>query len=143
MEINNSKCFSFENFVRFYTNYIFFKLRQFLRDYLDRFIAEKSKSQKRRKRIFDHINFSEKELSAPFSSPKWTLSGYNGRLKDVVQSAIYDTEEIKQTEETGETEEKETGETEETEEEETGETEETVDSDALSGLSFYYSSSEE
>jgi hypothetical protein len=61
--------------------------------------------QRKRNRVFDHINFNEKELSAPFSSPKWTLSSYNGRLKDIVQSAInpniQETEEIKQAVRTG------------------------------------------
>jgi hypothetical protein len=138
-----SVSFFFENFVRFYTNYII-KLRQFLRDYIDRFVAERSRTPKKRTRIFS-TNFNEKELSAPFSSPKWTLSGYSGRLKDVVQS-IRDAEDTEK--ETAEDTEEETEETEGSEgTEETEETENTegskCDSDALSSLSFYYSSGEE
>lgn len=116
-----------------------------MRDYLDRFIAEKS-AKKRRKRVFDHINFSEKELSAPFSLPKWTLSGYSGRLKDVVESAIHDTETSQDTDNIQPTIQETSQDTDiiHDTEETTEETEESkFDSDALSNLSFYCSSSEE
>jgi hypothetical protein len=59
----------------------------FLRNYIDRLLAKKSKIPKRRNRIFDNDNYHAKEHSAPFSAPKWTRAGYNGKLKDIITEA--------------------------------------------------------
>lgn len=59
----------------------------FLRNYIDRFLAKKSKIPKRRNRIFDNDNYNAREHSAPFSAPKWTLAGYNGKLEHIITEA--------------------------------------------------------
>lgn len=42
---------------------------------------------KKRERIFERNNYSNKEQSAPSLAPGWTRTGYNGRLKEAVINA--------------------------------------------------------
>ena len=62
------------------------QLQLFLRNYIDRLFAETSKVPKKRIRVYDS-NFYEKEISAPFRAPKWTVGDYQGSLKDIVADA--------------------------------------------------------
>jgi hypothetical protein len=59
----------------------------FLRNYIDRFVAKKSKVPKKRNRIFDNDNYNAREHSAPSSAPKWTRAGYNGKLEHIITEA--------------------------------------------------------
>ena len=59
----------------------------FLRDYIDKIFAESSKVQKKRPRVYGPTYIYDKEPSAPLRAPKWTVRGYNGSLKSVVESA--------------------------------------------------------
>src|SRR5687767_762733 len=59
----------------------------FLRNYIDRLLAEKSKIHKKRNRIFDQENYDKKENSAPLLAPRWTRAEYNGKLKRIITDA--------------------------------------------------------
>ena len=67
----------------------------FLRNYIDRLNAEKSKVPKKRNRIFDHDHYKENERSAPLLAPKWTRAGYDGLLEYVTMEACRETQEQK------------------------------------------------
>jgi hypothetical protein len=58
-----------------------------LRDYVDRIFSESSKIPKKRTRIYDNVNTHDKESTAPFQAPKWTIDGYKGSLKIAVRKA--------------------------------------------------------
>lgn len=82
--------FDLDVFVVFYyvlTILTIFKLRSFLRDYIDRLRAEETNSRKLRERIIGN-NFSNNTL-APLLAPRWTRAGYSGRLRDEVIKACY------------------------------------------------------
>ncbi|PKY61398.1 hypothetical protein RhiirA4_522086 [Rhizophagus irregularis] len=61
-------------------------LQLFLRNYIDRLFAETSKVPKKRTRVYSS-DFYEKETSAPFCAPKWTIGNYQSSLKDIVGRA--------------------------------------------------------
>ncbi|GBC24311.2 hypothetical protein GLOIN_2v1773638 [Rhizophagus irregularis DAOM 181602=DAOM 197198] len=61
-------------------------LQLFLRNYIDRLFAETSKVPKKWTRVYSS-DFYEKETSAPFCAPKWTIRNYQGSLKDIVGRA--------------------------------------------------------
>ncbi|CAB4445407.1 unnamed protein product [Rhizophagus irregularis] len=62
------------------------ELQLFLRNYIDRLFAETSKVPKKRTRVYSS-DFYEKETSAPFCAPKWTIGNYQSSLKDIVGRA--------------------------------------------------------
>jgi len=57
-------------------------LRTFLREYVD---SQVSTERRTRKRFID-TNFASGEEKAPVNAPKWALAGYNGMLKEAVET---------------------------------------------------------
>lgn len=57
-----------------------------MRDYIDHIFSETSKVSKKRERI-QADSYYEKEKLAPFKAPKWTVDGYHGTLKNLVEAA--------------------------------------------------------
>lgn len=62
------------------------QLQLFLRGFIDRLFTETSKVPKKRTRVYDDNSY-DKEQTAPFCAPKWTVGNYHGPLKDVVEKA--------------------------------------------------------
>src|SRR6202008_1825456 len=58
----------------------------FLRDYIDRIFTESAKVLKKRNRLQANT-FYEKERTAPFQTPNWTIRGHNGSLKNAIKNA--------------------------------------------------------
>ena len=59
-----------------------------MRNYIDRIFSESSKVPKKRKRIQANAYYeNKKEEKAPFKAPKWTVRGYQGTLKKLIEDA--------------------------------------------------------
>ena len=67
----------------------------FLHDYIDKIFSESSKVPKKRPRVYDPNYIYDKEPSAPLRAPKWTVRGYNGSLKAVVENACKQRSSVK------------------------------------------------
>jgi hypothetical protein len=64
-----------------------FKLRIFLRNYLDVLFYQQTIDKRRRKRVFDDSQYAPGEETAPLNAPRWTKSGYNGSMLEIITKA--------------------------------------------------------
>ena len=56
-----------------------------MRYYVDKVFDERVKPRRKRNRIYDNARFSNAEETAPIDAPRWTITGYNSSLKNMVE----------------------------------------------------------
>jgi hypothetical protein len=60
----------------------------FLRDYLDAIFYQQKSDRRKRARVNDNSRFAADETNAPLNASRWTKSGYNGSMKDVIKEVV-------------------------------------------------------
>lgn len=64
------------------------KLRIFLRDYVDKLRYRLRPDRRKRKRVYDNSHFVRGETTSPPNAPRWTKSGYNGSMSEIITKAV-------------------------------------------------------
>jgi hypothetical protein len=64
------------------------KLRMFLRDYVDKLYYRQKPDKRKRNRVHDNTEFVFNETAAPLNAPRWTKSGYNGTMLNLITEAV-------------------------------------------------------
>ena len=60
----------------------------FLRDYVDKLYYRYKPDKRRRKRVHDDTEYASNETAAPLNTPRWTKSGYNGTMLNLITEAV-------------------------------------------------------
>jgi hypothetical protein len=60
----------------------------FLRDYVDKLYYRYKPDKRRRKRVHDDTEYASNETAAPLNAPRWTKSGYNGTMLNLITEAV-------------------------------------------------------
>jgi hypothetical protein len=60
----------------------------FLRDYIDKLYYRYKPDKRRRKRVHDDTECASNETAAPLNAPRWTKSGYNGTMLNLITEAV-------------------------------------------------------
>jgi hypothetical protein len=60
----------------------------FLRDYVDKLYYRYKPDKRKRKRVHEDNEYASNETAAPLNAPRWTKSGYNGTMHNLITEAI-------------------------------------------------------
>ena len=60
----------------------------FLRNYVDELFYRQKPDRRKRKRVYDDSHFATGERTAPLNAPRWTKSGYNGSMRELITKTI-------------------------------------------------------